>query len=78
MTDLLPCPFCGAQAFLFKKEFSTDYPDYGTPLYRPIFGIGCYTNDCFCSIDLDNAVYTTQEECIKIWNRRPTHEWFMD
>ena len=60
MTDgLLPCPFCGGEAFLTKYVSSNKEPDYY---------VECGTDGC--PMCLGGLVYPTEDEAIKAWNRR--------
>lgn len=54
--ELLPCPFCGGEAYLAKV---------GLPPYK--YFVDC--NDCECILGLTEC-FLTKEEAAAAWNRR--------
>ena len=65
MTELKPCPFCGAEAGVELHQACSD----NGPT-QPWFTIGCCTNGCICEVDGDMAPYETHIDAIKAWNTR--------
>ena len=55
---LLPCPFCGEEAFLFQWETRKD-----ARLWR----VGCNNNECKLGPHED---YDDQDQAIAAWNTR--------
>jgi hypothetical protein len=67
-TKILPCPFCGKDAFVFKYEEQINCARRPTIYY----GIGCKTMDCYGGQDPDMAYFISSENAIKTWNKRAT------
>lgn len=64
MTELKPCPFCGAEAGVV--ECTTVSPNHGNPPSRTIlYGIIC--DGCFANT---RTIYHTPLEAANAWNRR--------
>jgi len=65
--DLLPCPFCGGEAFLLKGHVIV-IPGISYMLW----GVGCNngTELCYCLPDKNLLMWGTQEEAISAWNKR--------
>ena len=64
--DILPCPFCGAKAYVFCNEEQ----NYCSRSFTTNFGIGCKTEDCYGQQDRDMAYFRSQQEAIEAWNKR--------
>ncbi|MCE7073718.1 Lar family restriction alleviation protein [Dyadobacter sp. CY327] len=62
---LLPCPFCGEQAEIFKKKSSEGQKMVGYGLYR--YGVRCTAN-LQCGGSNENA--TSKRNAIEGWNTR--------
>lgn len=61
--DLKPCPFCGANVFIFEIKCSD-----GKNLYRS----GLHYADCIFN---DKPIFfDTEEQLIETWNRRAENE----
>ena len=58
--ELLPCPFCGGEAYLYEDKKCD------------IYSVGC--KNC-CDIEPITRVCESKEEAIKLWNtRKPMQE----
>lgn len=60
MTELKPCPFCGAKAQTFESNRH--------PRFR--FGVECSLTNGFCWVYPQTDLFETEEEAIEAWNRR--------
>ena len=60
MTDLKPCPFCGGEGVVQRREYKG---------YMETFGVVCF--DCCAET---RPFYNTEEEAIKAWNRRANND----
>lgn len=68
MTDLIPCPFCGAEVAFINR----DYWENITPKPSDArWDIGCGTAGCFLERGAD--WFCTQAEIIAMWNNRAPH-----
>lgn len=66
MTDLEPCPFCGAKPIVYEIE-----PHEHSVVGLPKFG-GAYVVECpLCNVGFAGE---TMEDVLYEWNRRPPHE----
>jgi hypothetical protein len=64
--ELLPCPFCGGEAYL---------QDWGE--VEPRWNVGCNNNECKIS-SVNDVVCETEEEAFKIWNTRANQQALAD
>lgn len=75
-TELLPCPFCGGEAYV-EYGFNYDY-DGGDRYYVYSADVAC---DCGCTLHVNNAwpkKYVSKEHsldfAVAAWNRRSNHD----
>ena len=61
MTELKPCPFCGADGLIVKFDNTTKKYCRKLP-----YKVKC--SKCRCS--LEHAFYATEEDAAAAWNRR--------
>lgn len=81
MKELKPCPFCGGKAHIrkFKRKAKNDKGEVMKGDYKTWYGLGCYTPDCICYMNVDERTtrfmfIIRDEEAKKLtierWNRR--------
>ncbi len=56
---LKPCPFCGSEAMIVN--------DWSVGFQKEMYTVECTNDECTATI---NKMKETQDEVIKIWNRR--------
>ena len=72
MSELLPCPFCGGEAYVHEHYSCPGYDRNGKyPNYEPIgYAVGCMTLDCRGKRENTGFMYNTEAEAIEAWNTR--------
>ena len=60
LTELKPCPFCGAEAIIVYSVKDDTY----------VCGCGCFTSGCMGDARKYLHRFKTKEEAIAAWNRR--------
>ena len=67
MSDLLPCPFCGAKAYTQKRDVNGNlFPPDKQPLVTT--WAACCENDANCGAEVRK--FWHEDDAIKAWNRR--------
>lgn len=81
MEKLKPCPFCGGKAHIrkFRARAKDNNGNVIKGNYGEYYGMGCYTPDCICYMDVDERTVRFmfkikddegRQKAIDRWNRR--------
>ena len=71
MTDILPCPFCGAiPVFVNRGNAKRAVPKMDPTEF--VWDVECKTSGCYAEFGGEN--WETQEAVAEMWNRRATAE----
>ena len=61
--EIKPCPFCGGEAMIVS--------DWSVGSQKEMYTVECTNDECTATI---NKMKETQDEVIKIWNRRANND----